>query len=826
MGTHPIFESDFDCLTEKMLRSGLIATSRRNYKLYKSPKHPVHAYKATKEDKEVYKLFYPEPKTGVKNRHYKYRYENPHDFEAVREKYLEETWDPHVTPSRAKHTGKAQPDQVLAPEYPHTVNGARERFRNRKVDTTANLKGNWTERYHVRQPPPTVMTGKMSTSYKHAEGHSTQRNYTGTGGVRNPKKEMSQKVKEANFRYFQRFKNRHQGEYPIPAGVEYRYENPWKPNYKGPTNGQWDYFPDKHQIGHDHKMGFRPRTFIWEDELSDYWRGNDDQTKAKRVKDLRTLWYMKNHNEDELRGNRRGRSRALHNRHHNMLDTRWFDPNILRIGSDWTPYDKSYQAAKDIKNFREQHEQFRPGYDTKDRSKGDNAPKWSHEGVTYTYPPLHDRCNIVWGLPTYERMLLMLRFQKYESAEMDLSQVQLDPDLVDKVESGFRRGIFQGTCVQVDSGNYGTRTKDVNHLDMGFGSIDKTDKYKGHREVSSLYEDRWKWDERLGVRKLERTSRHAASNMIEQLHYYSKGMVDVYRAKDEHIKAITNIPVLNDEGQVEYADNKEMIDFRWYTDDVSVETWYSLTPPRSLRGMPVETQPELFPVRKLMKQIKVDDEDKERRSLFEPFVNDTINLSRSYEARKGVLSTEPNVEPSSDWLRPHTVFIVDHATPTFDQAPNSAHRLMCDREQQRAFLPLFREDLTDDESFGHMVSTAAGVMKQSMIANSSELEGRAIPCVNIVCITDAGKKMHFGQATCGYDQFERLLKVEQMGGRRKTSNKVLETPELGFVRLGTYHLHDNADVFVWHNEERIDGWRQDQFHEMIRMWTAMNRTAK
>ena len=95
-----------------MLRSGLIATSRRNYKLYKSPKHPVHAYKATKEDKEVYKLFYPEPKTGVKNRHYKYRYENPHDFEAVREKYLEETWDPHVTPSRAKHTGKAQPDQV------------------------------------------------------------------------------------------------------------------------------------------------------------------------------------------------------------------------------------------------------------------------------------------------------------------------------------------------------------------------------------------------------------------------------------------------------------------------------------------------------------------------------------------------------------------------------------------------------------------------------------------------------------------------------------------------------------------------------------------
>merc|ERR1712147_80879 len=127
-------------------------------------------------------------------------------------------------------------------------------------------------------------------------------------------------------------------------------------------------------------------------------------------------------------------------------------------------------------------------------------------------------------------------------------------------------------------------------------------------------------------------------------------MVDVYRSKDEHIKAITNIPTLNDEGQIEYNKNqKELIDFRWYTDDLSVETWYSLTPPRSLRGLPVETEKELFPVHQLMKQIKVDEEDKEKRSLYEPFVNDSINLSRSYEARKSVLLTEPKVEPSSEW---------------------------------------------------------------------------------------------------------------------------------------------------------------------------------
>ena len=57
------------------------------------------------------------------------------------------------------------------------------------------------------------------------------------------------------------------------------------------------------------KLGIqKPRTFIWADELSDYWRGVDDQSKTFRVKDLRTNWFKANANEDAIRGNRRGRS--------------------------------------------------------------------------------------------------------------------------------------------------------------------------------------------------------------------------------------------------------------------------------------------------------------------------------------------------------------------------------------------------------------------------------------------------------------------------------------------------------------------------------------
>ena len=55
-----------------------------------------------------------------------------------------------------------------------------------------------------------------------------------------------------------------------------------------------------------------------------------------------------------------------------------------------------------------------------------------------------------------------------------------------------------------------------------------------------------------------------------------------------------------------------------------------------------------------------------------------------------------------------------------------------------------------------MVSTAAGVIKLNSIANSNgDLE-----CVNIVCITDAGKKIHFGQARAKTGEKNQFVRLE------------------------------------------------------------------
>ena len=56
-----------------------------------------------------------------------------------------------------------------------------------------------------------------------------------------------------------------------------------------------------------------------------------------------------------------GQSRKLHSYHNNMLDTRYIDPNILRIGSDWVPYDKRAKSHEEIKQFKEELESWAPG---------------------------------------------------------------------------------------------------------------------------------------------------------------------------------------------------------------------------------------------------------------------------------------------------------------------------------------------------------------------------------------------------------------------------------------------------------------------------------
>ena len=110
---------------------------------------------------------------------------------------------------------------------------------------------------------------------------------------------------------------------------------------KLPQNPTFEYFPDKHQQGHDHRLGFMPFAITWYDERHDYWKGTWQNPKKKemRIKDLRSKWWHQNVTiEDDARGNRRGKTRHLHATTQSMFDTRYFDPNVLRIGNDWMPF--------------------------------------------------------------------------------------------------------------------------------------------------------------------------------------------------------------------------------------------------------------------------------------------------------------------------------------------------------------------------------------------------------------------------------------------------------------------------------------------------------
>ena len=174
--------------------------------------------------------------------------------------------------------------------------------------------------------------------------------------------------------------------------------------------------------------------------------------------------------------------------------------------------------------------------------------------------------------------------------------------------------------------------------------------------------------------------------------------ISTNRSTDERIHAITQIPKLNNTGQVIYQpldEDEPVTDFQWLTDDLSVETWYSSTLPRSLFGHRGKTRKEMFSMKQLMKPVN---STKPEKHISAEFVNDAINLQQSYDARREILVKNEGL-PEGLTISPHTVFIVDHATPVFDQSSNSAARLLCDREQQRAFLPIMREDMTDDGKF-------------------------------------------------------------------------------------------------------------------------------
>ena len=69
-------------------------------------------------------------------------------------------------------------------------------------------------------------------------------------------------------------------------------------------------------------------------------------------------------------------------------------------------------------------------------------------------------------------------------------------------------------------------------------------------------------------------------------------------------------------------------------------------------------------------------------------------LGGAIEARK--LTMGSIKRPESSNFVPHTIFIADHDAPVFDLSAQSIDRMMGDREKRRAFLPIFRDEVSED----------------------------------------------------------------------------------------------------------------------------------
>ena len=69
-------------------------------------------------------------------------------------------------------------------------------------------------------------------------------------------------------------------------------------------------------------------------------------------------------------------------------------------------------------------------------------------------------------------------------------------------------------------------------------------------------------------------------------------------------------------------------------------------------------------------------------------------LGGAIEARKLTMDLIKSSENSN--FVPHTIFIADHDAPVFDLSAQSIDRMLGDREKRRAFLPILREDVSED----------------------------------------------------------------------------------------------------------------------------------
>ena len=92
-----------------------------------------------------------------------------------------------------------------------------------------------------------------------------------------------------------------------------------------------------------------------------------------------------------------------------------------------------------------------------------------------------------------------------------------------------------------------------------------------------------------------------------------------------------------------------------------------------------------------------------------------------------------------------------------------------------------------------MVASAFAVIKEH------EEAGIFTPCLNVICLYDGGKRVQIGQARSS-----------------KTGN-------MEFCKVATFNLFDECDVFVWHDEHRINNFDKKAFTDFYRQYVTVNQ---
>ena len=425
---------------------------------------------------------------------------------------------------------------------------------------------------------------------------------------------------------------------------------------------------------------------------------NPDQQKKMKMKDRRNVWHKwTSDSKDEMRTTERGNPRrGKFTKHAGVanVDLRYYDPNILRIGQDWMPQEFHSDTVEAKKEAKEAEILYLKGSEALEHKMAiDCAPE---SDLAYLIPPFQEKSAHPQGLPRFDDALVILGAEEIRFDESNLDGIEIED--FEKIETKVKNIIRHGRVEQVDAGEFGLDQPVFDKFDSRFGSIDKTNQFKGHCDQQSLYDDQWIWDERHGVIKPERSSRIIAKNLTNLL-FRLVNPKSALRLPEQDL--ISSFPVIG--GQ------------QMCLDDKSTEVWYSTSHPKIISGETIKRNNET--------------------DIFNPLQ---------------LFSTESRIHP--DQLQPpnqlesvnvHTVVIHDHPTMAFEQDEMNPDRFSGDREHQRKFLPHLREELDDQESLGRLLYSTYGMLYNQ--AMNMPDRNSDIPLVaNGLCVSN-GQKLHLIQ---------------------------------------------------------------------------------